>query len=380
LVFFQSVGDIALGDLHALGHHRRDQVAVGVVADDQRGPPAQLGQHFLFGLEGEALEVRPHLEARNPVGDDLTGTVAERYAHDLGVFGAHDVLARLIAGGAFRVGDQPGDDQDPRFDLDALLVGPAAHLLFQCPHLVENVDHLPARIWFSQYAGLGRSTRAGEDRDAEDHRDAGQKPLEIARVGGFENVRKQVQGVAHAGRGVAPARLESQLLKRMAHVAPGCVLGLGAQVVVRPAHRPAQLNGVANAIVEHQLLAAILMHAQKVVQALVPVVECLEELAGQAAIEEFHTLPDRARFAQPWKTPVERSEIDLQRQRVGHRVRPDQVFLEMEILGDGDFVGGHRVDLEAPVFPLADPGAHRDISPGRVDRGLLGGAHQRTKR
>jgi hypothetical protein len=100
LGLLQGVGDVALGDVHARREQRGHQVAVGVVADDQIRPPAQIRQDGAFHLVGEAFQVGPDLEAGDPLGDDLPVVASERHPQDARALGAGDGLLGLVAGGA----------------------------------------------------------------------------------------------------------------------------------------------------------------------------------------------------------------------------------------------------------------------------------------
>ena len=73
---------------------------------------------------------------------------------------------------------------------------------------------------------------------------------------------------------------------------PGGVLVLAAQLGFGLAQRQAQVRDIFHRVVEHQLLVAVFVHAQKIEQALIALAQVLEQLAGQVAVEKLHAASD----------------------------------------------------------------------------------------
>ncbi len=151
---FQGMSNATLRHSQPLRQQSGDQIAVGVITNDQIGPGTQFGQDDLFRLHGEAFEVGPNLEAGDPVGDNFAPLSAEWHPHDPRPDAADDRLQRLIAIGGIGLGNETGNNQNLGFNIQPQLVGPALHFPLQGPHLVQNVHHLTAGIRQTQNVGL----------------------------------------------------------------------------------------------------------------------------------------------------------------------------------------------------------------------------------
>ena len=135
----------------------------------------------------KSFQIRPDVEARDPLRDDVAGPVAEWNTHDLGVAGPRDPLARLVAGGLLGFGNQSGDHEDLRIDIDPLFLEPLVHLFFECPGLIQDIDHLPTRVGHPEDVRLTEVAMRREDYDAEDHRNPGQELFENIGAWSLEN-------------------------------------------------------------------------------------------------------------------------------------------------------------------------------------------------
>jgi hypothetical protein len=203
-----------------------------------------------------------------------------------GRFRCRLTCSTLVAGGALGIGDQPGDDEDVCGSISMPCSSSRRCISFSRARPGRGCRPPGRRCRAGRARWPGRSTRAGRGWRCEDHRDAGQEPLEVGRVGGFENVRAAGVRVSRMrADGSCPSRVRSPAscsvwLRRRVQAASCGLGGAGS----RPPGEPpgAKLaDGVANAVVEHQLLAAVLMHAAgSTCMRLSPFSRCLEEFTG----------------------------------------------------------------------------------------------------
>ena len=309
--------------------------------------------------------MRHHLPAR----------IAEGHPQDDRVLGADDRFPGLVAGGALGFGNQARHNDDPGLDVEALGPEAVAHLLFQGADLVQDVDHLSARIRTAQHVALAEVAVGRDDGELEDHGDPAQEPLQGGRLRGLQDVQQHLEGLAHPLCRVAPAGLEPQRLQGVAHLVPAGVGGVSFQQVVRVAQGPAQPAHVLDAVVEHQLHAVVLVDGQEVQQPLVALAELLEELAGESTVQELDPASDGAGLMEPGKFAVEGCQVHLQRPALLRGGSLGQSLLEAQEFDDLDLLLLHAVHMEAQVLPSRHVGAQGQVEPGTLHGRLLGGGH-----
>ena len=157
----------------------------------------------------------------------------------------------------------------------------------------------------------------------------------------------------------------------MTDLVPAGLGRLAAEMVFSPAQGLLQLLDVGDAVVDHQLGAVTLMHAQEFQQPLVAATQFLEQLTGQTPVEELHAAADGTRFLELGKLAVERSEVDLQHEVRQGRAVAHLALLEGEKLLTADRLVVAGLEMEPQVAPAGDARAHRQIHPGRFDHRLL---------
>ena len=367
---FQGVGDVALRHLELLSQQGGHQIAIGVVADDQIGAAIQLCHQLFPRLDGKSLQIRPHLEARDPVAHHLSSGRAERHPQNGGVLGTGDGLEALVAGGTARLGDQARHHQDPRCDVQPLLMDPSAHLLLQRPDLIQDVDHLPAGVGQAQDVGLTEKPMGRNDGQPEDHGDARKKLLQGDGIRGLQDVGQQLHGAADARHRPPPAGHETERLEGSGNRIPLGIGGLPRKILLRPAQGQPQPFHRADSLAQHQLLPLVLMDPQKTEQPPVTPLVGAEQPAGEMAIEEFHASPYGARLVKPGKLPVEGLQIHLQ--CPGALSSLHLALLEGEKLRHRDGFKGALLDMESQVVPARHLRTHRQIEPGGIHHRLLG--------
>ena len=102
-------------------------------------------------------------------------------AQDARIMGSCDGFDTLIAGGPLSLRNQACHHQDLRVYVQPLRMDTTTHLAFQRPHLVKDIHHLAAGVRPAQHPCLSEPAVWRQDGDGEDHRDAREKLLQVAR-------------------------------------------------------------------------------------------------------------------------------------------------------------------------------------------------------
>jgi len=377
LRLLERVSDVALRDPELMRHDGRDEVAIRVVADDEIGPRAsELREKLALRVDGIALEVRPDLEARDPLRDDLPAlVVAKRHAKDARVFRPEDRFDALVTRCPVRLRDQSRDDDDLRLDVEALLVDRLAHLALQGADLIEDIDDLPAGIRFAEDVGLPEIAMGRNDRDREDHWHPRQKALEIPWGRGFEDVEQELHRLADALRRSPPAGLEAE--------PPKLTVEGVALLRVRFEQRGRLIQGFAELVdvpkrpVQHQLLPANLVHLQEVEQELLTAPPVQEQPSRQMPVEELDAAPDVARILELGEAALERAQVDLEHIAVAGRYAGCDAFLDIQKFRDGELPAAHVLGVHLHVLPTPDAHPHREADERFVHHGLLRVPHDR---
>ena len=254
------MGDVALRDPETMRQDARDEVAIRVVANDEIGThTTELGEQLALRVDRIALEIRPDLEARDPLRDDLPLFVrAERDAQNARVLCPEDRLDALVARRPVRLRDQSTEDDDLRLDVEALLVDRLPHLALERADLIEDVNNLSAGIRFAEHVRLPEIAMRRNDRDREDHRHACEELLEVPWRWGFEDVEQELHRLTDALRRSPPACLEAEAPELADQIS--ALLGMGFEQSGCLAQGFAELLDVSQRPVQHQLLSLDLVH------------------------------------------------------------------------------------------------------------------------
>ncbi len=140
----------------------------------------------------------------------------------------------------------------------------------------------------------------------------------------------------------------------------------------------AQVRYIFHRVVQHQLLVAVFVHAQKVEQALIALAQVLEQLAGQVAVEKLHAASDGVGLVQFVELAGKRLEVHLQRP-VAFRAAVHQAFLEGQELGHVDGLHVEGVQVDAHIHPARHALAQGEAQPGLLQRGFLTPVDQRRQ-
>ena len=379
LRLFEGVGDVALRHAKSLRHERCHEVPVRVVADDEIRTPADLGEQLDLRVLGVLLQVRPDIETRDPVRDDLARRVAERHAQDERVLCAGDRFEALIARGAVGLGNEARQHHDSRRDVEALIAHPLEHLALERTDLIQDVDDLPAGVGAAEHLPLPEVPVGRKDRDRKDHRDAREERFERVVRRRLEQVEEQAHRLAHALSVGAPPGLETQLAQLRSDRGPIARRIDAAQVPVGQAQRAAQLGHVADAAADHQLLAEVAVQAQELEKLFGAAALNLEEAAREPPVQELAAASDRIALAKFRELARERFEIDLEHPT---RLAPvtRETLLEPQEIAHRHDLETERLVVDPRVRPARRLRAQRHVEPRIVARGFLSARHERHER
>lgn len=95
---------------------------------------------------------------------------------------------------------------------------------------------------------------------------------------------------------------------------------------------------------------------------------------GKVSVEELDTVADGGGTGRLRDVGVEGLKIELQHVVIVKVVFVDELFFELEVLGDGELLDRQLVDVDADELPYPRAGADGDGDEGGEDYGFLGGA------
>ncbi len=298
----------------------------------------------------------------------------ERHPHDAGMVRTLDLFQRHVAGGAVRLGNQAGHDNDLGVDLHALDRHAVAHLALQRAYLIEDVDHLPAGVGTPQHIVLTEVAMRRQNQQTRDHRNAREKSFQCVGRRCLQDIDQQAHGLAHPCRRGTPARLEAQPAECGRQIGPRRIGVARFELLQSLAQGGTQHRHIADVRREHQPLAIDRVHAQEIQHAAVAYLWPGEHRARQMPVEVQHTLPDRACFLQSRHMTAKRFEIDLQ-----HALAVVRRFHE-QFLGSKELAHRHAFRYQmflvhAQVVPAPRFFTQGEIGPGMLKHTFLEMAH-----